>query len=267
MAKLKDQTTGAELKRTQENYSYSIVADVRANDFFTQTEWLPRLDHYWLGQPLVNDTFTWYEHSQAGYAQLEVANPAIVTPATPNMQQAFSYLPWEANVSGERLVSRQEIDWPFALGPVKVVPYALGEVADWGEDLAGQRIQRAYGVGGLRMSMPMWSVDPDVESTLLNVHGIAHKVVFDADFSFAQSTQSLNQFPLYDPVDDTNIEEFRRRIIGLRPSATPVNTPVNPSPPGKPQHVPLRNSTSATTRCGPGLGDWVALPARKSPTT
>jgi hypothetical protein len=255
---LKDPTTGAELKRIQENSSYSIVADVRVNDFFTQTEWLPRLDHYWLGQPLLNDTFTWYEHSQAGYAEMEVAKPPIINPATGQMQEAFNYLPWEANVSGERLVSRQEVDWPFALGPLKVVPYALGEVADWGEDLNGQRIQRAYGAGGVRLSMPMWSVDPDVDSTLWNVHGIAHKVVFDADFSFAESTQSLNQFPLYDPLDDINIEEFRRRIITYTFGNNTYLTP--PLGPPGPQQVPLAfDERYYALRSG--LGDWVSSPS------
>jgi lipopolysaccharide export system protein LptA len=260
---LKDPTTGVELKRTQDNYSYGITANVRVDDFFTQTEWLPRLDHYWLGQPLLNDTFTWYEHSQAGYADLQVANPAIVTAAsTPNMQQAFTYLPWEANVSGERLVSRQEIDWPVQLGVVKVVPYALGEVADWGEDLSGQRIQRAYGVGGIRASMPMWSVDPDVESTLWNLHGIAHKVVFDVDCSFAQSTQSLDQFPLYDPVDDINIEEFRRRIIAYDFPTPGVNYySLPPPPPGKPLPPQYAQFDERYYALRSGLGDWVDSPS------
>ena len=44
----KDETTGLELKRISGNSSWSITADVRINDFFTQTNWLPRADHFWL---------------------------------------------------------------------------------------------------------------------------------------------------------------------------------------------------------------------------
>ncbi|HYW78911.1 MAG TPA: hypothetical protein VE890_05005, partial [Thermoguttaceae bacterium] len=64
---LKDETTGLELKRTHDNVAWSLTADARMNDFFTQTEWLPRADHFWLGQPLLGDRLTWYEHSSAGY--------------------------------------------------------------------------------------------------------------------------------------------------------------------------------------------------------
>ena len=46
----KDQITGVELKRYLGTAVWSLTADVRLNEFFTQTEWLPRLDHFLLGQ-------------------------------------------------------------------------------------------------------------------------------------------------------------------------------------------------------------------------
>ena len=61
---LKDQSTGVELKRFVENSSWSLAADVRLNDFFTETEWLPRLDHFLFGQSLLFDRLTWHEHTQ-----------------------------------------------------------------------------------------------------------------------------------------------------------------------------------------------------------
>ncbi|MHC4176772.1 MAG: organic solvent tolerance protein OstA, partial [Planctomycetota bacterium] len=211
---LKDQTTGVELKRVRDNTSFSVTADARLNDFFTQTEWLPRADHFWLGQSLFHDVFTWYEHSHAAYARFRSAD----APANPN-DTPFNWLRWERTalatpifVEGERLATRQEIDWPLQLGLVKVVPYALGELAHWGEDASGDDIQRAYWQAGVRASMPMWRADPTVESTLLNVHGLAHKVVFDAEFAFAEANRDLSLLPLYDPLDDDSIEAFRRRL-------------------------------------------------------
>ena len=53
-------------------------------------------------------------------------------------------LPWEANSEGERLITTQEIDLPLQAGPVKVVPYGLGELGRWGEDLDGDALERAY---------------------------------------------------------------------------------------------------------------------------
>jgi lipopolysaccharide export system protein LptA len=214
---LKDQTTDVEFKRMFENTSWSLFAGVRLNDFFTETEWLPRADHYWLGQPLLNDTFTWYEHTNVAYARYRTAT----SPANPN-DQPFAYLPWEvtspgsisqqqAYVAGQRLATRQEIDYPIQLGAVKVVPYALGEAANWGQDLDGNGLTRLYGQGGIRANLPIWSVDPTIQDDLFNVHGIAHKVNFTAEYAYGESNKDLSRLPLYDPLDDNSIEAGLRR--------------------------------------------------------
>jgi hypothetical protein len=257
----KDESTGFELKRTHENYSYSLSADVRMNDFFVQTEWLPRLDHFWLGQPLLGNTLTWYEHSEAGFARFEAADP-------PTNPQYFNYLPWEVSRQGERVSTRQELDLPLQLGPVKVVPYGLGELADWGEDLYGNRVQRAYGVAGLRASIPIWSVNPDIQSTLWNVHGVAHKVVFDVDASVAGANQPLTDFPLYDSLDDDAVTNFRRRFIyttfgitdfTLAPTGQLPGTPYSPL---SPLYTPINQRFDERFYAlRSGLGDWVSSPS------
>ena len=209
---LKDQTTDVELKRTYENRSLSLFAQARLNDFFTETQWLPRADHYWLGESLLGDKLTWHEHSSVGYAQFRIAS----LPDTAAGDQAAAHLPWELqNRQGERLVTRNELDLPLQLGPVKIVPYALGELGHWGEDVAGNQVNRAYYQAGIRSSMPMWSVDPTVESALWNVHGLAHKVEFEAEYSHSQSNRHIDDtpLPLYDPLDDNQIEAFRRRFF------------------------------------------------------
>ena len=144
------------------------------------------------------------------------------------------------DVQGERLATRQEIDWPFQLGAVKVVPYALGEAAHWGEDINGNSLDRLFWQAGVRASMPMWSVDPTVYSDLLNVHGIAHKVVFDAEFSYAEANRNLDDLPLYDPLDDDSVEAFRRRFLTTTfgiPSMSRCR-----SPPGTPWIAAVRRA-------------------------
>ncbi len=39
---LKNQSTGFELKQYVDNTDWSLTSDVRVNDFFTETNWLPR---------------------------------------------------------------------------------------------------------------------------------------------------------------------------------------------------------------------------------
>ncbi len=213
---LKDQSTGVELKKLVDNASWNLAVDLRVNNFFTETQWLPRADHFLLGQSLLNDALTWFEHTSLGFAQFKTPR----APENPAEWPTFRYLPWEVSPSGlpldtqsERLVTRHEIDWPFQLGPVKVVPYLLGELGHWGEDRSGNDLQRAYGQVGVRASLPVWRVDPTVQSALWNLHGLAHKVVFDAEFALTDVSKNLDQLPLYEPLDDNSIEAFRRRFI------------------------------------------------------
>jgi hypothetical protein len=207
---LKDQTTDVELKQYLDNSTWSLVGSVRLNPFFTETEWLPRLDHFWIAQPLVNDWLSWYEHTSLAFARFRTANP----PTDPAQAALWGPLPWEAPASalrvGERLATRHELDLPFALGAFKFSPYVLGELARWGENLDFDAENRAYGAGGIRASTSMWAVDPQIRSELFNVNGLAHKVVFETDVFYAQSTQDLDTLPLYDQIDDNNIEAYRR---------------------------------------------------------
>jgi hypothetical protein len=204
----KELTTGLQLRQSYDNWSWSVEGDVRVNDFLTQTQGL-NLQHYWLGQSLFGDRVTWYERTQLGYADMGAA----VAPKDPNDADTWTPLPWEGNFDGERLVTRQELDLPLEMGPVKVVPYALGELAHWGEDLSGNDLSRAYFQTGVRASLPFWSVNPAAESQLFNVHGLAHKVVVDAEFAYSDANRDVLDLPLYEKIDEDAVEDFRRRMF------------------------------------------------------
>ncbi len=263
---LKDESTGVELKQITENRSWSLSADYRLNDFVTATNWLPRGDHFWLGQSLLGGALTWSEHTSAGYAQFQQTSvPANVTqyPSPPNpvgAAGAFNYLPWEQyDVQGVRLSTRQEIDWPIQLGVVKVVPYALGDVTYWGEDQAGDPLTRLFWEAGLRASMPMYSIDPTISSDLFNVHGLAHKINFELEFSYAQSNQDLQNLPLYDPLNDNSVEAWQR-IFMTNTFGVPSMITVPPgTPPGKILIPPQFDERLYALRTG--LEDWVTSPS------
>jgi hypothetical protein len=243
---LKDESTDLELKQYLDNMSWSVLGSVRLNEFFTETQWLPRLDHFWIGQPLLGDRLTWYEHSSIGYAQFKSAHP----PTDPTDAAVWGPLPWEAPAAstrdGGRYATRHELDLPFALGVVKFDPYVVGELAHWDEALNFNDANRAYGAGGIRASLPFWAVDPFVESTLFNVHGLAHKVVLETDVSYAQSTFDLADLALYDQIDDNNIEEYRRKFAFYDFGGPP------------PVPLPFDERFYALRR---GLGNWVASPS------
>jgi lipopolysaccharide export system protein LptA len=216
----KDETTDIDIKKITENREWTVYGQVRVNPFFTQTNWLPRLDHYMMGQSLANDRLTWFEHSNAGYAQfLRTQAPTF----SAEEMQNFNYLPWETtgNHQGDRIVSGHEIDAPLQLGPVKLVPYALGQVAQWGQDLKGQDVGRAFGQVGARSSILFWAANPNIESDLFNIHGLAHKVTFDVD-AFASGTNiPFTDLALYDSIDDDALNRWRRRFMSIDYAAMP----------------------------------------------
>jgi hypothetical protein len=189
----------------------------------------------------LGDWLTWYEHSSVGYGRLRVTD----TPEDPTLASAFDLRPWEVDARGERIATRQELDLPFTAGPFKMSLFALGELAHWGEDLTGDDLQRAYWQSGLRASLPMWTANHGIESGLWNVHGIAHKVVFDVEASLAEATRDFDEFPLYDPLDDDSIEQFRRRYPTFLFGGAPI-----------PAMFDERNYAIRT-----GIGDYVTSPA------
>ncbi len=204
----KDQTTGFWLERNIGTQSFNLTADVRVNDFFTQTNWLPRFDHFVIGQPLAQDRFVYHAHSHIGYAQLKTAD----APLDATQALKFDPLAWEADVEGVRAGTRHEIDLPMQVGPVKVVPYLLGDATFWGEDRTGSSLFRGYGQTGIKASLPFWRVDPTIQSTLWNLNGLAHKVTVDMEASYADASQDIGDLPLYDQLDDDSQEDFRRRF-------------------------------------------------------
>lgn len=262
-----EQRTWFDLRRPTDNRQLRLLTSLRVDPFFTQSEWWPRLDHHWIAQPLVRDALSWYEHSSISYVRQSEPQPPPIFPGSGRLPQnqagrnIWTLLPYENNVIGERLVTRQEIDLPFQAGPVKLVPYALGELGHWGQDLNQQPIDRAYGQVGIRSSLPMWTANNAVESRLWNLHGLAHKVVFEAEFSYADATQSYDQFPLYDQIDDDTINQYRRNIPFFD-----FNAPQNPGDPLyrlPPPFIfgPDNKYDPRTYAIRRGIGGWVTGPS------
>ncbi len=205
----KDQENLVNLAVQNDNITGSLMFQTRLNDIFDQTEWLPRLDLTVLGEPLLNDTVTWSSHSWIGYGHIRPAQ-APTDPA-----DTFDPLPYLPDVQGLVTGTRHELSLPFQLGPVKVAPYALGEAAHWQQDMTANDRSRLYGSAGVRASVEFWRAVPEIQSSVLGLNGLAHKVVLDADYSYSRSTQSLSDIPQYNAFDEDAQERFRERFLAL----------------------------------------------------
>lgn len=205
----KDQETLLNLNHQYDNWTISGLGRVRLVDFEYQTEWLPRVDLTVLGEPLANGWLTWSSHSSAGYGRIRPADP----PSDPT--DPFVPLPYFPEVDGTVLMTRHELDLPLNVGPVNLVPYLLGEAAHWQEDITGSELSRLYGSAGVKGSVLFWNAWPEVRDPILGLNGLAHKMVFDFDYYYAQADEPLSSIAQYNEFDEDAQERFRTRFILL----------------------------------------------------
>ena len=205
----KDHDTGVRLRKYGGSQLLDLSANLQINDFYQETERLPRIDHYVLGSSWLGDRLTWSAHNKVGYTRLNVAD----TPLDPIEAASVSVLPGELGREGLEAGTRQELALPVSLGPLKLSPFISGEAVHYGQAADGNDLTRLTGQAGIRAALPMWRADPTVQSGLLNVRGLAHKVDWSFEYFAADSNASFDQLPFYDSLDDNSQEQFRRRFI------------------------------------------------------
>ncbi|QDU53175.1 LPS-assembly protein LptD [Gimesia panareensis] len=204
----KDVETLLHLKQQQENWSWSVIGRTRLNGFTTTTDWLPKADLFLLGEPLLGNRLNWTSHSSVGYGKLKPGS----APYNPS-QDVFTPLPYVADSQGLVAMTRNQLEAPFNLGPIIMTPYVMGEAAYWEQGLQQQQIDRLYGSAGLRSSIMAERIFPDVYNPFFNLNGLAHKMVLEADYSFSDSSENLNNIAQYNEFDDNAQERFRERLV------------------------------------------------------
>ena len=193
-------------------------------NWYTDTQWLPRVDYYRLGDSFFDNLFTYYQHSGADYA-------TITTDIMVNNPNLFAFMPYDpiSNTTGTfsagRFYTNHELDMPLNFGNVvRLVPYVQGQVVGWTDQLGGGPLGhspsgpmgRAWGgAASAPRSRPGRSTR--VESELLNVHGLNNKISLFVDARAAFSNVRLNNIAVQDDLDD-NTYEFVRRYLASRAS-------------------------------------------------
>ncbi|HVJ85498.1 MAG TPA: hypothetical protein VM452_07620, partial [Caulifigura sp.] len=205
----KDSETLVNLNHQFGNGQFSALVKGRINDFSDQTDWLPKLDLFNLGEPLFGEALTWSSHSSVGYGRIRPAD----APSDPN--DPFQPLPYLQSASGLVGMTRHEVAAPFMLGAMNVSPYLLGEAAAWGEDYNGDSLGRLYGSAGIRGSLQFFKALPDYRDPVFGLNGLAHKSQIDFDYYYAQATESLADIPQYNEFDEDAQDRFRERYIPI----------------------------------------------------
>jgi hypothetical protein len=206
-----NQETFIYLKQQRDNWAWTVLTEPRIRSWVTETEWLPRADGYLIGQSFF-DRLTYNVHGSAAFARLQ---PTEEPPPQLGLtsQQA----------STGRFDLMQELSYPFYLGPFRMVPYAVLDLTYYTEDLTGQDRGRVYEGGGLRTSIPFTRLYPDVQSQLLNLNGINHKIVASTNFYVAHSDTPFTQLPQLDRLNDDATNQALNDITPLQPVFNPAH--------------------------------------------
>lgn len=204
----KDVETLLYLQQNTDNWSWSFLGRPELNDFEASTEWLPKADLYALSEPLFDSLLTYSSHSSVGYGVIEAGDPSPF-PA----QDVWNPLPYLGSSEGLVTMTRHQVDAPFTFGPVNFVPFLMGEAAYWDQDLTNSSLDRLVGQAGTRAHLMMWKMYPYVQSDLFNLRGLMHKVDFNAEYTYTDSSTSFANIPQYNEFEENAQERFRRRFL------------------------------------------------------
>jgi hypothetical protein len=233
----------------KDNQYANIWVEGNFQNWYTDTQWLPRADYYRLGDSLLNNLFTYYTHSGVDYA-------TIHTDIMVNNPNLFAFLPFDpiSNTTGTfssgRFYTNHELDMPINVGNVvRFVPYVQGQAVGWSDQLGGGPLGhdptgamgRIWGAAGMRAEVTAWKKYPYVESELLNIYGLNNKISLFVDARTAYSNQQLNKIAVQDDLND-NTYEYVLRYEAL----TQFTGGLLPFP-YDPRHLLLRQTISPIT--------------------
>ena len=244
-----DQETLAYGIYQKDNQAIDVWTEANPMNWQTETQWLPRVDYYRLGDSLLSDWFSYYQHSGADYA-------TTTTDIMVNNPNLFAFMPYDpvSNTSGVfsagRFYTNHELDMPLKFfNAVRLVPYVQGSLVGWTDQLGGGPLGhspngamgRAWGGVGMRGEMTFYKKYPHVMSEIMNVHGLNHKISLFADARAAFSNVRLNNIAIQDDLDDNTYEAVRRYL-----AITTFAGGILPMP-YDPRHLLLRQMVSPIT--------------------
>jgi len=210
-----NQATFAMIKQQQDIWSWSALVEGRINPWITTTESFPRLDGYLQGWKLL-DRVTSHTHATLGFHRLAVSNdpPLPLANAPPG-----TFLPEGTTTNGStgRAAIFQELALPLQWGAFHVAPYLKGAVVGYTEDVNGDVATQLWGGLGVRAHLPLTRLYDGIQSELLNVNGLNHKINLQANYFYAEATQRYTRFLQIDRLNDFATDQANREFRPFQP--------------------------------------------------
>ena len=205
------------IKHQQDSEAFTFGAEYQPNRLVTtsenqqeqfEVERLPQVGYYREGEALFDDKATLYsENTAAGMhfarSRDSLAVQGFVDGLTPGIP-AEGY----TGVTGQiiwRGDMRQQLDFPFTVGPLRVDPYVMGRYTEYSNSPVGDSPSRLMAGAGTRISTQLWKTDPTAESDFFDIHQLRHVIQPEVNLFTSAMNVQRNQVFVYDPdVDAIN---------------------------------------------------------------
>ncbi len=192
----KEQETLLYAKKQVDNWAVTGLLKTKLNRFDAQDEAAPDLGFYLIGQPLLDNQLAYFNESHLGLVRYRYDNETYGQDSR-----------WFGRVD-----TRNEINFPFKVGPVNLLAYATGRLTHWGDSTDGGQTFRPYGQVGIKANTHLWKIYDGVDSRLWDVHKLRH-IITPWATAFAGEAGNVNPGELF-PIDP-GIEEHLRSQSGV----------------------------------------------------
>jgi hypothetical protein len=219
----------AYLKHQQDTEAFTLLFNIDPSHVVTsaegqqeqfEVEQYPEIGYRRIGDGIVDDQLTLFSDNTLDALKFQQSTASLVdqgyspkngiTPGLPSLGTTGVY---GHTVFRENF--REEVDYPFTLGPLRVVPYGMGILTQYSNSPMGGEITRLMAGAGVRLSTAFWKIDPNAESDLFDIHQIRH--VIQPELNLYTSAQNISHDDVYiydEPVDAVN--GISAAQIGLR---------------------------------------------------
>lgn len=203
----KDQETLVYLKKQVDNWAFTAHLQYQILDFVTTTERLPEFAFRLIGESL-GDFATFFSENRAGFVRFRGADRELFANLLRGGREQDSG-------SVARGDTRQEIEIPFTVGDLRIVPFGSVRGTGYDDTPDGGGDGRFFGAYGVRASMYAWKVLSDVRHELLDIDGLRHIIKADVVAWGAHSNRDSNDFYEFDENVD-GIDEIDGVSVGVR---------------------------------------------------
>jgi hypothetical protein len=171
-----------------------------------EVERLPEFRYDQIGVPLAKNNLTFFSQNEAAGLRFQVSrsslqaqgfNPPTVSPGLPALGTTGidNDITWRGD-------TRQEIDWPMSVGPIRVVPYVFGRYTQYSNSPTGSTPARFFAGAGTRMTTEIWKTDPTARSDLFDIHQLRHVIEPEVNLFTSATNIDNTQVFIYDQAID-----------------------------------------------------------------